>query len=160
MDRCEDFRQYLAAYADGELRGKFQERVRLHIETCERCRSECASLAGVVKLYRESAPGEVPAQEWEKVSAALEKRLWASAPERVTAGARAVRRPFFGWWVFPATALAAAVLLVAVFVGLPVPSSMPTAQVDLLETGNGYDAMVRLPMDDDDILVIDVVNAD
>jgi anti-sigma factor RsiW len=161
MDKCEDFRQYLAACADGELEGELGEQVRRHVETCERCRSECAALMRVVELYRESAPPEVPGEEWERVEAALEKCLAASAPERATATKPAVRRRFFGWWLLPAAGLAAAVLLVALVVGLPgARTSMPTAQVYQLETGPDYEAMVRLPMDDDDVLVIDVVQVE
>jgi uncharacterized protein YcfJ len=67
-----------------------------------------------------------------------------------------------GWWLFPAAGLAAAALLVAVVVGLPgVHRSAPTAQVDLVETGPEYVAMVSVPLlDSDDVLRIDVVQAE
>jgi len=161
MDRCKDFCEYLAACADGELKGELDERVRRHLEVCERCRLESRGLRKVVELYRESVLPEVPAEDWEKVRAALERRLWAPVTGRATVPGHAVRRHFFGWWLLPATGLAAAVLLVALVIGLSgARTSLPTAQVNQLETGSSYEAMVRLPVNEDDVLVIDVVQAE
>ncbi|KPL00382.1 MAG: hypothetical protein AMK75_05480 [Planctomycetes bacterium SM23_65] len=80
MDKCEDLKEYLAAYADGELEGELRERVRRHLDECERCRSECAELKKVAELYRGSAPPEVGAGDWAKVSAALEASMVEEPP--------------------------------------------------------------------------------
>jgi len=162
MDKCEDFREYLTALADGELEGVLEERVRRHVETCERCRSEFAGLAKVEGLYRESAPPEVPGREWEKTWAAVEKTLRSPAAERVIAKRPNLTQRLFGWWIFPAAGLAAAVLLVTVIVGLTgTPRSIPTAQVDVVETGPEYVAIVSPPLlGSDDVLMIDVVSAE
>ena len=121
MDTCKDLTEYLAAYADGELEGELRERVRVHLDACERCRDECTELKKVANLYRESPPGEVSTGDWEKVAAALDAAMLDETPRGVSEGphietlrARAEKRRASKWWVFPVAALAAAVLLVAV----------------------------------------------
>ena len=160
MDKCEDLKEYLAAYADGELEGELRERVRRHLDECERCRSECAELKKVAELYRGSAPPEVGAGDWAKVSAALEASMVEEPPGGERLRGRLEEKRAGWWWLFPATALAAAVILVALTFTLPwspTPRATPAVQVVTIETDPNYEAMVRLPMNDDDFLVIDVV---
>ena len=163
MDKCEDLMEYLAAYADGELEGDLCERVRRHLDECERCRGECADLKRVAELYRGSAPPEVRAQDWEKVSTALEACMVEQSPGIEGLRERVEKKRPDRWWLFPAAALAAAVLLVALVVELSwfaPPQPAPAAQVVSIETDPNYEAMVRLPMDADDFLVIDVVRVE
>lgn len=166
MDTCKDLTEYLAAYADGELEGELRERVRVHLDACERCRDQCTDLKKVANLYRESPPGDVSTGDWEKVAAALDAAMLDETPRGVSEGphietlrARAEKRRASKWWGFPAAALAAAVLLVAVFHYLPLlgpPPMSPVAEVVSVETDPQFEAMVRLPVDQDDFLVIDV----
>ena len=162
MVKCEDLMEYLAAYADGELEGDLCERVRGHLEECEQCRGECADLKKVAELYRESAPPEVRAEDWAKVSAALEACMAERREDIEGLRERREKKRADRWWLFPTAALAAAVLLVALILELPSPPAeiTPTAEVVTLETGPDYEAMVRLPMDADDFLVIDVVRVE
>jgi len=159
MDRCEELTQYLVAYADGELEGKLLERVRAHLEGCERCRSEYAQLTKVGELFRRAVPEEVPRGDWAKVSAAIEKAMAESASESVRA--RPERKRFFGWWLVPAAGLAAAVVVVALVIGLGgAPPGSVMGLVDGVQVGADYDVIVRTAEGDDQILVIDVVGMD
>jgi len=163
MDTCEELMKYLAAYGDGELTEELADRVGRHLEVCERCREEYAGLAAVTALYRESAPPAVPAADWERVSTALETSMSEVREPRAQVRERVEGRRFLTWRLFPAAALAAAVLLVALFVVLPTgraPAEAYFAEVDDIETGPDYEYIVRLPASDDDFLVIDVVSVE
>lgn len=161
MDRCENLMKYLAAYADGELEGGFCERVEKHLAECERCRRECADLKKVAELYRNSPAPEVGEADWARVSAALERCLEGPAAHIDDIRQKAGRRHRFGWWLMPAAGLAAAVLIVALFVG-PTPEhpDVPNAQILGIETDPDYEPIVRLPADDDDFLIIDVYHVE
>ena len=161
MDRCEDLAKYLAAYADGELEGSLRARVERHVEGCEACRGECASLKRVAELYRASRAPEVPSADWAKVSAALERCMSETVTDIRTLRRRAPRRRSFGWWLIPAAGLAAAVIVAALIIVLPSHGTQyPSAQVVGLQTDPDYEPIVRLPANDDDFLIIDVVHVE
>ena len=67
-----------------------------------------------------------------------------------------------GWWLFPAAAMAAAVLLVVALMGMPgnTSASGQGAQVMDIEAGANYDYSLTLPSSDDDFLIIDVTSAE
>jgi len=177
MDTCNELSEYLAAYADGELEGDLRERVRAHLEACETCRAECAALAKIVALYRDAPPPEMAEADWSRVSSALEATM-AETPvsiETLRAGASGRRR----WlqWVWPAAALAAAAVLVAVVInwdvlvgtgptgptnGVPIVAkggpetpAVAVASIEGLVVNPQYLSVVRLPENPDDLLTVD-----
>ncbi len=159
MNGCDDLREYLAAWADGELDETTRERVRKHLDACAECRRELAGLERVDALFRAAAVPEVEAREWGRVEAALDEAM-STAPVSIEAlRERPARRGLLGWWLFPAAAVAAAAIIVAVFLFSPAaPPPEPSAEVTLIETGPGYDFGVTPPAKDDDFLIIDVTN--
>ena len=161
MNTCETLKGYLAAYADGELEGELCERVRVHLAECEPCRNECTALKRVAELYRDSAPPEVRTEDWETVTAALDACMLEGTTGIETLRARAEKRRARrgGWWLFPAAALAAAAVLVTVLVNPPA-STPPATRVVSVETDPDFEAMVRVPVDKDDFLIIDVVHVE
>jgi anti-sigma factor RsiW len=161
MGRCDELVQYLAAYADGELGEVLKEHVCRHLQECERCRTECSELARVVELYRESACPEVPVADWARVEAELERCLKGSpAGYEPPSAAPGRGRRVIGWRIFAATALAAAVLLVAFLMTPAAPGRAPADSVDVLAVSPQYDYYVLLPAYDGDFLAIDVVNVE
>ena len=160
MDRCDELRDYLAAYADGELDETLGTRVREHVEACADCRGELEGLERVDAMFRAAVVPEVPARDWERMSRALDRAMGASA----SPAAAPARRGWLSGWLIPASALAAAAALVAAFLlwpaGPPSSSSSSIVITDL-ETGPGYDIdHVDLPAQDGDFLVIDVTNVE
>ena len=152
MATCDELRELLAAYADGELDETTRARVRAHLVGCPDCRRDLAGLERVDAMFRAAAVPEPAEAAWDRVSAALDRTLAASSPAPV----RRERRGVFGWWLVPAGALAAAAILMAVFLMAPKP--VPPDQVTDLEVGPNYDWKLDLPAKSGDFLIIDVTN--
>jgi len=173
MKTCEDLRTYLAAYADGELEGDLCEQVRAHLDTCEGCDAECADLKKVAELYREAPLPEVSEADWARVSAALERCMAEPTPATETVR----ERPRVLAWLWPSVAVAAAAVLGMVWVnwgmffggtpgtgnGAVVKNPVETvmvASVDSLEVSDAYEFIMRPVVAEDDVLVIDIYNAE
>jgi predicted anti-sigma-YlaC factor YlaD len=106
---CEQVRNILDDYADGDLaEAEFQE-VELHLASCAECRREerllRALLAEAAALPRELPPGR---DLWPDLAARL----------RGAEGARVVVRPAVPRWVRPAALAAAAAVVIALLGGL------------------------------------------
>jgi len=166
MTTCEELSEYLAAYADGELEGDLREKVRLHLERCERCRKEADALAKVVALYRDAPAPTVAEGDWSQVSSALEAAMAETPVSIETVREQAARRRRFRWSWTPSLA-AAAVLVIAVWASWDVffgpvettptePETPEVARVESLETGPDLVAFVHQPEDEDDLLTIDI----
>ena len=168
MSTCEEYIEYLAAYADNELEGDLRERVRRHLEECPSCRRECEELKQVAALYRDAAVPQPTDARWAKVAGAVERcALTRAAPEEAPARARLHD---WRWWRSGALA-AAAVVLVVFFLPQPhVPvddndtvegPAVQSAVVDEIESMDpDYEVGFTLPRDEDDMLVISVVRVE
>ncbi len=82
---CSRARKRLSAYIDGELSGKWAQRVEQHLAACTRCREELARLGTVNRLLLDSPQVTVPPF--------LASRILARAREEVERG---VAVP---WWL-------------------------------------------------------------
>ena len=129
---CEQVRNMLDDYADGDLpEAEFQE-VELHLASCAACRQEerllRALLAEAAALPRELPPGR---DLWPDLAARL----------RGTDGARGVVRPAVPRWVRPAALAAAAAIVIALAGGLwtrgPRPATPVTPMGTLLPAAAG-----------------------
>jgi len=110
--RCKDTQALLVAYQDGELAGRQEGRVRVHLDGCEGCRGELRALERTDELLRGHVVPPGPAPDFlvrlrERIRA--EQAVEAAAPR-----GRIVRGPWQRGWAVAA----AAVLLVAIGVGL------------------------------------------
>jgi len=136
--KCRHIQERLAAYQDGEIGGKERERIAAHLEGCPDCRKAYAELE---QVWQEL--GKIPEIE---ASPGFEQRLFArirTTPES---------SPLWGvsWlsWVYrvyPASAMAAVVLLVGLalggvlgnalvsgFASAPAPTQISRADTDVV----------------------------
>jgi anti-sigma factor RsiW len=91
--------EWLAAYADGELRGSRLQQVKEHLAECEFCQAELESLDNLSLLLQEiPAPEFTPA---ERFAAQVSLRLPRS--RSATYGRKALE---IGWWMIPVGLLA------------------------------------------------------
>ena len=163
MNTCEELIEYLAAYADDELDGELRERVRGHLEECPSCRRECEELKRVAALYREAPVPEPTDAQWAKVSAAV---VHGTVERPVPARAERPSAHGWRWWLSGALAAAAVVLLVfllprqqAPVVGPP-DNGTRTAVLELESMDPDYTVNVILPRDAEDVLVISLVRVE
>lgn len=130
-DKHGEWGKLLSSYLDGELSSQEKGRFEAHLDTCEQCKEELATLRATVDLLR-------------KVPVVSPPRSFALTRQSFTTTSRSVT-------MWPALATAAASLLLAVFVvgGLvtssaqPIPNAAPTAQMEeTLDANNGAKSVV------------------
>jgi negative regulator of sigma E activity len=105
---CAKYQDRLSEYIDGLLSEGERLDVEQHIQRCGNCRALCDDLLYIRQLSRELPEYEPSPQLWERIAAAI------AAETR--AGDRRVLDGLRRWWMRPAFAAAAAVLI-AVLVG-------------------------------------------
>jgi Putative zinc-finger len=77
-DRCADARRELGAYVLAAIEPADRARVERHLDACQRCRAELASLAGLPALLRRVPDPETilaPARSWEEDTRVLPAAL-------------------------------------------------------------------------------------
>lgn len=133
IDRCDEIREELISFAEGELASARHHRVAAHLGGCAACAWEVERLAEVLSRTRALPTPEMPEAFWADFGAAVRQRVAAEAPPRA---------PFFqrvGAWrdrltwlrLVPAlgAAVAAGVLLAFGLARIPrVPPSPPPAE--------------------------------
>jgi len=70
---CLEIFERLSEYIDGELDADLCANLEGHMEGCEPCQAFLESLRRTVKLVRDQAPPEIPAEVVRAVRAALSK---------------------------------------------------------------------------------------
>ena len=174
---CEKIEPMLGAYADGELAPNDRHPVQAHLVDCAECRTRLAAFQHIDRLYvtmtcAQPTEGRWRQMIWNVIPRAevppFPQRELSAGTQRIPMSitpARPVR-----WAAYAASALAlAGVILVAVFVFFPASSLpivlMPLAAdntcslIEIDTTASGYQASLQLPADDNDLLVIDIINA-
>jgi len=63
--KCNDIRELLAGYQDGELDPTQEEMVREHLSECEQCRAELARLDKVKEVTGKVQYKDLPLEVWE-----------------------------------------------------------------------------------------------
>jgi len=120
---CRRWRESLGVYALGALDGPERAALEAHLDGCQECRDEAASLAGVARVLPLADPARLGAAP--EPPAALGRRISAGiAAERRSARRR--RRFRVGFGLAAATAAAAAVVALV----LPGGGAEPTQRVD------------------------------
>ena len=133
IDRCDEIREELIGFAEGETPPARHRQVAAHLVGCAACAREAERLAEVLSRTRALPTPEMPEAFWADFRAAVRQRVAAEAPPRA---------PFFrrvgAWrdrlaWLRPVPALGAAVaagvLLAFGLARIPrVPPSPPPAE--------------------------------
>lgn len=105
MEHPEDFSLYL----DGETADPGYEEIRLHLETCARCREEVRNWRSLDSMFRSDESAiEVPPWQWQRIAAHLEAPL----PAGRLAGIGRIFRPWSFAWNLTLTSLLLAGMLI------------------------------------------------
>jgi len=75
MMKCNDIRELLAGYQDGELDPTQEEMVREHLSECEQCRAELARLDKVKEVTGKVQYKDLPLEVWEGYWQNLYRRI-------------------------------------------------------------------------------------
>jgi anti-sigma factor RsiW len=116
--RCFLLRSSLVSFADGTLGEAVRDDVERHLAKCPRCAEDVVALREVPALLRRSAASPPDEAFWARQRASIARTVAVSAPPRTIE-----RRPL-RWWLAPA--LAAMALLLVVRTWNPALSVTPT----------------------------------
>ncbi len=100
--KCDDLKEMLSEYIDGELAGVEVAAVEAHVAKCDGCRAELAELRRTAELVRSLPRAEAPARLGRHVAATVERQVMAR------------RRSMFLRWSHVGGLVAAAAALVIV----------------------------------------------
>jgi anti-sigma factor RsiW len=133
IDRCDEIREGLISFAEGELAPARHHRVAAHLGGCAACAREAERLAEVLSRTRALPTPEMPEAFWADFGAVVRQRVAAEAPPRAPFFRRVgTRRDRLRWLrLVPAlgAAVAAGVLLAFGLARTPrVPPSPPSAE--------------------------------
>jgi hypothetical protein len=78
---CEAVIGLLSDFAEGELEGASQERVRKHLTSCSACRNEAELIKGVIERLQELEPLVVPVDMAKRVTESLRVQSRANRPQ-------------------------------------------------------------------------------
>ena len=169
-NECSKIEILVSACLDGELSETQVRDVESHLAACPDCRRMLQEFRRVEEAFTSLEPDALEQSRWDRM-------LWKVSPksrEGLTAGPRRIPmdirlggRRRWAAFVAGGLAVAGAVLVAAVLFFAP-DSTTPsnpyvlaadnTAKVESLECASTqYDANVRLPRDEQDILVVDLV---
>ena len=108
---CDEVRELLSGYRDGELEASADEQVRAHLLTCQGCAEESQVLSDLGRLLASLGQCHPPEHLWERITTAVALPCGGDEPGRLAdspnAPLRAVRRR----WV----AVAASIAMVSSF---------------------------------------------
>lgn len=65
--KCDEARDLLSSFHDGELSESLAESVRTHLNNCEKCSAEIRLFEKMGRLFRESPPSEVGVSSWSTI---------------------------------------------------------------------------------------------
>jgi predicted anti-sigma-YlaC factor YlaD len=107
MAQCEQFRNRLAEYVVGALKGRARSRIEEHLRECAVCRAELAALERTGAILHGSPLLEAPDWTWDAIS------------RRIAQPARNVTRRLRWAWGAAASAVAVVLIVIAFFVASP-----------------------------------------
>jgi hypothetical protein len=108
---CEEIREELVAYQDGELAEQDRKHVTIHLSTCPACTQEAASLARVGKMFdslERVTPSPYFAENfWQR----LEQERQPQPENRFAQWWRELRESMTNWYLTPALVGVASILI-------------------------------------------------
>jgi len=170
MSRCQDFREDLTAWAEGQLPARQHERVSEHVTHCPHCGAEANRLRSAIAWQQHAlrAVASLDGVDPLALSARLRRELTAAANDKAPAWSlRDVWGTMLGRLALAgaAVSVAAVVLLLAIGpgmvlmpLGLEAPPPAVTQQTDFfkdyplierLDVLEHFDTVESVPLDDD-----------
>jgi len=108
---CEEIREELVAYQDGELAEQDRKHVTIHLSTCPACTQEAASLARIGQMFgsleRLTPSPDFAANFWQR----LEHERQLQPENRFAQWWRELRESMTNWYLTPALVGVASVLI-------------------------------------------------
>jgi hypothetical protein len=108
---CEEIREELVAYQDGELAEQDRKHVAIHLSTCPACTQEAASLARIGQMFgnleRVTPSPDFAANFWQR----LEHERQPQPENRFAQWWRELRESMTNWYLTPALVGVASVLI-------------------------------------------------
>jgi hypothetical protein len=108
---CEEIREELVAYQDGELTEQDRRHVTIHLSTCPVCTQEAASLAGIRQMFgsleRVTPSPDFAANFWQR----LEHERQPQPENRFAQWWHELRESMTNWYLTPALVGVASVLI-------------------------------------------------
>lgn len=150
MNECTIDKAHLSAYVDGELTADDRRAVERHLEACEACRRDLATLRAVRGRFEADACPSVAHDEWEEIWSGVEPDLPAGRSRRWSRSMAAfVRRR-------PLLAAAAAVLLLvgAGLLGWSLRPPQPVSENGLPMASDGEVRVESFAYDSEDYTLI------
>lgn len=163
MTWCRTIRKRLGAYHDGELGGRWREKVRHHVGRCAACDAALETLRRLDELAQKhgTVPPVHPAEwenRWERIRVGI--RTQEEPAARIRMGEVA---PLWKRWVWAAAATAVVVgILVAGLLVVPVPrqeAAVPNCIVTLVETDIENSSVLYYHCKATDLTVITLIPA-
>jgi hypothetical protein len=131
---CEEIREELVAYQDGELAEQDRKHVTAHLSTCPACTQEAASLARIGQMFssleRVTPSPDFPANFWQR----LEHERQPQLESRFAQWWRELRESMTNWHLAPALVGVASVLIFFVAFSQKPDRTLPTSGPDSLIT--------------------------
>ena len=126
-----DIKKHLAAYLEGELPIDDRALVDAHLDACDLCAGEVEEMLQTIRLLRTLPEPEIPPM----ITANVMRRIRSGESQLGFFGriARALGAVFEPAFVLPASAIAAAALVVTVVQGLGVVPTMTTETTETTE---------------------------
>jgi len=134
MDRCDEIREDVLAFVEGELAPHARRQVEAHLAECEACARQAALVKETLGRVRALPEPEVGDGFWADFQTAVRQRIAAETPPRPPFLRRAATWLGGCSWLQPAPALSAAAIL-AVLMAIGVlrsprgPRDLPPAEV-------------------------------
>ena len=133
IDRCDEIREELVSFAEGEMSPDRSRQVAAHLAGCAACTREAERLAEVLSRTRALPTPEMPETFWADFGAAVRQRVATETPPRAPffqrVGAWRDRLTWFRLAPALGAAVAAGVLLAFGLARTPqVPPSPPSAE--------------------------------
>ena len=135
---CEEIREELVAYQDGELAEQDRKHVAAHLSTCAACTQEAASLARVGKIFG-SLERVMPSSDFsENFWQRLEQERQPQPENRVAQWWRELRESMTTWHLTPALVGVTSVLIFFAALGQRLDRTTPTlTPTPLITTESG-----------------------
>jgi Putative zinc-finger len=135
---CEEIREELVAYQDGELAEQDQQRVSVHLNTCLVCTQEASSLARVGQLFlsmeRVTPAPDFAAKFWQRLEQENHAQPARHPESQLVRWWRDLRESMTNWHLTPALVGVVSLLIFFAALTQKPDRTTPTAEPEIVST--------------------------